>query len=223
MEDFVQVSIVCVFCRPYAVVKRLNELYKSSVACCRSLSTRLECFFSKKHRLMDQITSITAERLLFSHTMQMVSRRDEGKATTQSFTSCRCGKVIGTLVCFQFPPTLDLTLPKYMNGYKYLCNTSCCPLRFRPRRWTRCSTKGRRQPCVTIKPCCCCRACPCCSPSRTTSSVLANVRPSVSSSHETMGCHHSTATPATVWCAMFLKLLWCGEKLETMRERSPGD
>nr|XP_019937906.1 PREDICTED: serine/threonine-protein kinase ULK1 isoform X1 [Paralichthys olivaceus] len=54
------------------VVRRLNELYKSSVACCRTLSTRLEHFFSRKHRLMDQITSITAERLLFSHTVQMV-------------------------------------------------------------------------------------------------------------------------------------------------------
>ncbi|XP_045922644.1 serine/threonine-protein kinase ULK1 isoform X1 [Micropterus dolomieu] len=54
------------------VVKRLNELYKTSVASCRSLSTRLERFFSRKHRLMDQITSITAERLLFSHTVQMV-------------------------------------------------------------------------------------------------------------------------------------------------------
>ncbi|KAM6975399.1 serine/threonine-protein kinase ULK1 isoform 2-T2 [Tautogolabrus adspersus] len=54
------------------VVKSLNELYKSSVASCRSLSTRLEGFFSRKHRLMNQITSITAERLLFSHTVQMV-------------------------------------------------------------------------------------------------------------------------------------------------------
>lgn len=54
------------------VVRRLNELYKSSVTSCRSLSTRLEHFFSRKHRLMDQITSITAERLLFSHTVQMV-------------------------------------------------------------------------------------------------------------------------------------------------------
>ncbi|XP_026195370.1 serine/threonine-protein kinase ULK1 [Anabas testudineus] len=54
------------------VVKRLNELYKSSVASCRSLNTRLECFFSRKHRLMDHITSIKAERLLFSHTVQMV-------------------------------------------------------------------------------------------------------------------------------------------------------
>ncbi|KAM3600589.1 uncharacterized protein V6R79_025501 [Siganus canaliculatus] len=54
------------------VVRRLNELYKASVASCRSLSTRLERFFSRKHRLMDQITSITAERLLFTHTVQMV-------------------------------------------------------------------------------------------------------------------------------------------------------
>uniref|UniRef100_A0A667XCP7 non-specific serine/threonine protein kinase n=1 Tax=Myripristis murdjan TaxID=586833 RepID=A0A667XCP7_9TELE len=54
------------------VVRRLNELYKSSVASCRSLSARLEHFFSRKHRLMDHITSITAERLLFSHTVQMV-------------------------------------------------------------------------------------------------------------------------------------------------------
>lgn len=54
------------------VVKKLNELYKNSVASCRSLNTRLERFFSRKHRLMDQISSITAERLLFSHTVQMV-------------------------------------------------------------------------------------------------------------------------------------------------------
>ncbi|XP_061590329.1 serine/threonine-protein kinase ULK1 isoform X2 [Cololabis saira] len=54
------------------VVRRLNDLYKSSVASCRMLSNRLEHFFSRKHRLMDRITSITAERLLFSHTVQMV-------------------------------------------------------------------------------------------------------------------------------------------------------
>ncbi|KAM9426177.1 serine/threonine-protein kinase ULK1 isoform 2-T2 [Pholidichthys leucotaenia] len=54
------------------VVKRLNELYKSSVASCRSLSTRLERFFTRKQRLMDQISSITAEGLLFSHTVHMV-------------------------------------------------------------------------------------------------------------------------------------------------------
>ncbi|CAB1332672.1 unnamed protein product [Coregonus sp. 'balchen'] len=52
------------------VVKRLNELYKSSVSFCRSLNAGLEHFFSRKHRLMDHINTITAERLLFSHTVQ---------------------------------------------------------------------------------------------------------------------------------------------------------
>lgn len=55
-----------------AVVRKLNELFKSSVASCRLLSTRLERFFSRKHRLMDQISSVTAERLVFSHAVQMV-------------------------------------------------------------------------------------------------------------------------------------------------------
>ncbi|XP_051533396.1 serine/threonine-protein kinase ULK1 isoform X3 [Myxocyprinus asiaticus] len=54
------------------VVRRLNDLYKSSVMSCRSLNAQLERFFSRKHRLMDHINSITAERLLFSHTVQMV-------------------------------------------------------------------------------------------------------------------------------------------------------
>ncbi|XP_041754407.1 serine/threonine-protein kinase ULK1 isoform X11 [Coregonus clupeaformis] len=54
------------------VVKRLNELYKSSVSSCLSLNARLQRFFSRKHRLMDHINTITAERLLFSHTVQMV-------------------------------------------------------------------------------------------------------------------------------------------------------
>ncbi|XP_074546378.1 serine/threonine-protein kinase ULK1 isoform X2 [Halichoeres trimaculatus] len=73
------------------VIKRLNELYKSSVASCRSLSTRLERFFSRKHRLMDQITSIKAERLLFSHTVQMVQAAaldemfHQGEASAQRY------------------------------------------------------------------------------------------------------------------------------------------
>ncbi|XP_073668619.1 serine/threonine-protein kinase ULK1 isoform X2 [Paramisgurnus dabryanus] len=54
------------------VVRRLNDLYKSSVVSCRSLSVQLERFFSRKHKLMDHINSITAEKLLFSHTVQMV-------------------------------------------------------------------------------------------------------------------------------------------------------
>lgn len=68
-----------------AVVRKLNELYKSSVASCRSLSARLERFFSRKHRLMDGISSVTAERLLFSHAVQMVGAAPAGRPPVGSF------------------------------------------------------------------------------------------------------------------------------------------
>eukprot|EP00063_Salmo_salar_P014903 XP_013989738.1 PREDICTED: serine/threonine-protein kinase ULK1 isoform X4 [Salmo salar] len=73
------------------VVKRLNELFKSSVSSCLSLNARLERFFSRKHRLMDHINTITAERLLFSHTVQMVQAAaldemfHQGEASVQRY------------------------------------------------------------------------------------------------------------------------------------------
>ncbi|XP_066501608.1 serine/threonine-protein kinase ULK1 isoform X2 [Hoplias malabaricus] len=73
------------------VVRKLNDLYKSSVMSCRSLSARLERFFSRKHRLMDHINSITAERLIFSHTVQMVQAAaldemfHQGEASVQRY------------------------------------------------------------------------------------------------------------------------------------------
>ncbi|XP_015221799.2 serine/threonine-protein kinase ULK1 isoform X2 [Lepisosteus oculatus] len=54
------------------VVKKMNELYKTSVMSCRHLNTRLQRFFYDKQRLMDRINSITAEKLVYSHTVQMV-------------------------------------------------------------------------------------------------------------------------------------------------------
>lgn len=73
------------------VVRRLNDLYKASVMSCRSLSAQLERFFSRKHKLMDHINSITAERLLFSHTVQMVQTAaldemfHQGQASAQRY------------------------------------------------------------------------------------------------------------------------------------------
>uniref|UniRef100_A0A674C4P2 non-specific serine/threonine protein kinase n=1 Tax=Salmo trutta TaxID=8032 RepID=A0A674C4P2_SALTR len=73
------------------VVKRLNELFKSSVSSCLSLNARLERFFSRKHSLMDHINTITAERLLFSHTVQMVQAAaldemfHQGEASVQRY------------------------------------------------------------------------------------------------------------------------------------------
>ncbi|XP_078083280.1 serine/threonine-protein kinase ULK1 isoform X1 [Mustelus asterias] len=54
------------------VVKKLNEHYKSCVSHCRCLTVRLQRFFVDKQRLMDRINSITAEKLIYSHTVQMV-------------------------------------------------------------------------------------------------------------------------------------------------------
>ncbi|XP_046904231.1 serine/threonine-protein kinase ULK1a isoform X2 [Hypomesus transpacificus] len=54
------------------VVKQLNELYKSSVTSCRSLSGRLHGFLLNKQRLMDCLSNLTAEKLIYSHTMHMV-------------------------------------------------------------------------------------------------------------------------------------------------------
>ncbi|XP_053557842.1 serine/threonine-protein kinase ULK1 [Bombina bombina] len=54
------------------VVKKLNELYKSSVSSCVSLNAQLQRFFADKQKLMDRINSITAEKLIFSYAVQMV-------------------------------------------------------------------------------------------------------------------------------------------------------
>ncbi|XP_043924701.1 serine/threonine-protein kinase ULK1 [Protopterus annectens] len=54
------------------VVKKMNELYKSSVTSCQSLNHRLQRFFLDKQKLMDRIDSITAEKLIYTHAVQMV-------------------------------------------------------------------------------------------------------------------------------------------------------
>ncbi|XP_059850579.1 serine/threonine-protein kinase ULK1 isoform X2 [Hypanus sabinus] len=54
------------------VVKKLNEHYKSCVSLCRSLTARLQRFFLDKQQLMDRINSIAAEKLIYSHTVQLV-------------------------------------------------------------------------------------------------------------------------------------------------------
>ncbi|XP_077377526.1 serine/threonine-protein kinase ULK1a isoform X3 [Festucalex cinctus] len=54
------------------VIKKLNELYKSCVACCRSLSDRLQNFLTDKQKLMDCFNGLTAEKLIYCHTVQMV-------------------------------------------------------------------------------------------------------------------------------------------------------
>lgn len=59
---------------PPTVVRKLNELYKTSVVSCQGLSLRLQRFFLDKQRLLDRIQSVAAEKLIFSHAVQTVRR-----------------------------------------------------------------------------------------------------------------------------------------------------
>lgn len=58
-----------------AVIRKLNELYKTCVAQCHCLSRRLQTFLLDKQKLIDRFSGMTAERLLYSHAVHMVSRR----------------------------------------------------------------------------------------------------------------------------------------------------
>ncbi|XP_046728130.1 serine/threonine-protein kinase ULK1a isoform X2 [Silurus meridionalis] len=54
------------------VVRKLNDLYKECVTSSRSLTANLQLFFSTKQRLMDRMNNITAEKIIYFHTVQMV-------------------------------------------------------------------------------------------------------------------------------------------------------
>lgn len=66
-------------------MRKLNELYKTSVVSCQSLSLRLQRFFLDKQRLLDRIQSVTAEKLIFSHAVQTV--RPAGPRVGRSWES----------------------------------------------------------------------------------------------------------------------------------------
>ncbi|KAA8578803.1 hypothetical protein FQN60_003404 [Etheostoma spectabile] len=52
--------------------RKLNELYKSCVMYCRTLNHRLQTFLLDKQKLMDRFNGLTAEKLIYSHTVHMV-------------------------------------------------------------------------------------------------------------------------------------------------------
>ncbi|XP_034461190.1 serine/threonine-protein kinase ULK2 isoform X3 [Hippoglossus hippoglossus] len=54
------------------VVKNLNERYKSCISLCRQLTDKLNHFFSDKQRFVDEINSVTAEKLIYNHAVEMV-------------------------------------------------------------------------------------------------------------------------------------------------------
>uniref|UniRef100_A0A671K1H2 non-specific serine/threonine protein kinase n=1 Tax=Sinocyclocheilus anshuiensis TaxID=1608454 RepID=A0A671K1H2_9TELE len=54
------------------VVKNLNERYKSCISLCRRLTDKLNHFFSDKQRFVDEVNSVTAEKLIYNHAVEMV-------------------------------------------------------------------------------------------------------------------------------------------------------
>lgn len=54
------------------VVKSLNERYKSCISLCRQLTDKLNHFFSDKQRFVDEINSVTAEKLVYNHAVELV-------------------------------------------------------------------------------------------------------------------------------------------------------
>lgn len=57
----------------HSVVKNLNERYKSCISLCRRLTDKLNHFFSDKQRFVDEINSVTAEKLIYNHAVEMVT------------------------------------------------------------------------------------------------------------------------------------------------------
>ncbi|XP_026549610.1 serine/threonine-protein kinase ULK1-like [Notechis scutatus] len=71
--DQIRAGKLCLSSTVKQIVRKLNDLYKSSVSSCHHLNLRLQRWFVDKQKLMDRINSITAEKLIFSHAVQMVS------------------------------------------------------------------------------------------------------------------------------------------------------
>ncbi|XP_039363650.1 serine/threonine-protein kinase ULK2 isoform X3 [Mauremys reevesii] len=54
------------------VVKTLNERYKFCITICKKLTEKLNRFFSDKQRFVDEINSVTAEKLIYNCAVEMV-------------------------------------------------------------------------------------------------------------------------------------------------------
>lgn len=57
----------------FPVVKNLNERYKFCISMCKKLTEKLNRFFSDKQRFIDEINSVTAEKLIYNCAVEMVT------------------------------------------------------------------------------------------------------------------------------------------------------
>lgn len=72
-----------------AEVRKLNDMYKSCVRHCGSLSRRLEVFLLDKQKLMDHLKGLSAEKLLYSHAVHMVSSRQHWRIFSHPMLFCK--------------------------------------------------------------------------------------------------------------------------------------
>ncbi|KAK2837583.1 hypothetical protein Q5P01_014795 [Channa striata] len=54
------------------VIRKMNDMYKNCVTYCRSLNDRLQTFLLDKQKLMERFNGLTAEKLIYTLTVQMV-------------------------------------------------------------------------------------------------------------------------------------------------------
>lgn len=81
------------------MVKNLNERYKSCISLCRRLTDKLNHFFADKQRFVDEINSVTAEKLIYNHAVEMVSFLTVLNKKKKLFQWCNCNVNYFILIC----------------------------------------------------------------------------------------------------------------------------
>lgn len=112
------------------VVKNLNERYKFCITMCKKLTEKLHRFFSDKQRFIDEINSVTAEKLIYNCAVEMVQAAalDEMFQQTEDIV-CRYHKAAllleGLAKILQDPADIE-NVHKYKSSIERRLSALCC-------------------------------------------------------------------------------------------------
>ncbi|XP_064135417.1 serine/threonine-protein kinase ULK2 isoform X1 [Loxodonta africana] len=112
------------------VVRDLNERYKFCIAMCKKLTEKLNRFFSDKQRFIDEINSVTAEKLIYNCAVEMVQSAalDEMFQQTEDIVY-RYHKAAllfeGLTKILQDPADIE-NVHKYKSSIERRLSTLCC-------------------------------------------------------------------------------------------------
>uniref|UniRef100_A0A8D1KCP2 non-specific serine/threonine protein kinase n=2 Tax=Sus scrofa TaxID=9823 RepID=A0A8D1KCP2_PIG len=112
------------------VVKNLNERYKFCITMCKKLTEKLHRFFSDKQRFIDEINSVTAEKLIYNCAVEMVQAAalDEMFQQTEDIV-CRYHKAAllleGLAKILQDPADVE-NVHKYKSSIERRLSALCC-------------------------------------------------------------------------------------------------